>query len=539
MDTVAPPSPARYGRPRTIVCTDPATGDRLGEVPIVSAEALQERVARAREAQVSWGKTPFEQRRRVLRALLEVIVEQTDEICDLVVHDAGKTHENAILGEIWPVCEKLRWTIAHGERHLRPEAVSSGLLVHKRATIQFQPLGVIGVISPWNFPFQNILGPTIPALFAGNAVIVKASEWSSWSAAPIQQLFDRVLLSNGHAKDLVQVVTGDAETGAALVSSGVEKIVFTGSMANGRKVLEHSARTLTPVILELGGKDPMIVCDDADLDVAVHAALAGTFIASGQMCLAAERIYAFERIHDQFVELVVAATRRLRQGPPRQHGEIDVGAMTMPGQLDIVQKLVDDAVSKGARVEVGGHALGHEHGRYYAPTVLTNVNHSMAIMREETFGPVMAIVRVSSEQQAIELANDTEYGLGSTVFSRDRVRAERIAAQLVTGSTCINDFGLPYMVQALPFGGVRGSGFGRLNGREGLRAFTNEKAVLSDRFNHGPVTLYPVRRGDYERARAVIQLLYGTRLAQRLRGAYEFGRTVMERSVLGRYRRER
>ena len=507
----------------TIRCFDPATGESLGEAQVMSPEEVGQRIIRARRAQASWGQTSFAERRRVLKHLLDALLEQADELCDIIVRDAGKTRENAMLGEIWPICEKLRWTIRHGERHLRPERVSSGLLAHKRAVVEFHPLGVIANICPWNFPLQNILGPTIPALMAGNAVLVKVSEWTSWSATAFQAFLDRVFRDCGHSTDLVQIITGYGETGAALVSGGVDKVFFTGSVSNGRKVVSESAKSLTPVVLELGGKDPMIVCDDADLDQAAHAAVSGTCIASGQMCLATERIYVFDRVHDEFVDKVVKIVSRLRQGPPRGEAPVDVGAMTMPGQVDIVQRLVDDAVARGAKVLVGGRA--GEGRRYFAPTVLAGVDHSMAITREETFGPVISIIRVRDEAEAIERANDSRFGLSASVFSRDHRRAARIGRKLVAGSTCMNDFALGYMAQALPFGGTKDSGFGRLNGREGLRACTNIKSYVDDRLPiHRAHALFPVQPGAYAMTREAIRLVYGAGWGRRVEAALDLGR---------------
>ncbi|MSP63153.1 MAG: aldehyde dehydrogenase family protein [Myxococcales bacterium] len=517
METQIPrPVPTRIAASSPIPCHDPATGMSLGEVAVVSPEEVRARVRRAKRAQESWGKTPFAERRRVLGRLLEKLLDEADDLVEVICRDSGKTRENALLGEIWPLCEKLRHTIATGERDLAPERVSPGLLLHKVATIEYPPLGVIGVICPWNFPLQNILGPTIPALMAGCAVVVKVSEWTSWSAARFQKLVDDVLHETGHSTDLIQIVTGYAETGAALCNSGVDKIIFTGSMPNGRRVLKQCAETLTPAILELGGKDPMIVCDDADLPQAVHAALAGVFISSGQMCLAAERIYVFEAIHDRFVEEVLRAASSLRQGPPLAGAIVDLGAMTMPGQLDLVQRLVDDAVQKGARLLLGGRRGA---GQFYPPTILDGVDATMAIAREETFGPVMAIAIVRDEEEAIARANDSEFGLGGTVFTRDPARARRFCDRLVAGSTVVNDFGLAYMANALPFGGVRGSGFGRLNGREGIRACCNARSVMRDRFPlHQPVKLYPVGDHDYARTRGVLDLLYRRDLFGRVKG---------------------
>src|SRR6185503_13899886 len=302
----------------------------------------------------------------------------------------------------------------------------------------------------------------------------------------------------------------------------------TGSMENGRRVAAQCAKTLTPVILELGGKDPMIVCDDAALPQAVHAALAGVFISSGQMCLAAERILAFDRIHDQFVDEVVAIASTLRQGPPLSGELVDVGAMTMPHQVEIVEKLVKDALERGATVRLGGQRAGG--GQFFQPTILTGVTPEMAIAREETFGPVMCIFRVRDEEEALRVAGSTEFGLGSTVFTKSRARARRLADRLRAGSTVVNDFGLAYMANALPFGGVDGSGYGRLNGREGLRAMCNIKSVMTDRFPlHQPVKLFPVKPGDYAKNRRIIELLYRRDPIARLKSALDLLRAALRR----------
>ncbi len=515
----------------TIPCVNPATRERLGEVPVQTPADVRERVARARRAQQAWSKTSFEERRRVLAYLLDHVVEHSDELVEAVVRDSGKTRENAMLGEVWTVCEKLRHTMAHGEEALCTEVVPSGLFAHKRATVEYVPLGVIGVICPWNYPMQNILGPAIPALFAGNAVIVKVSEHVAWSSARFQRIFDEAFEKAGFSKDLVQVVNGYADTGAALVSSGVDKIIFTGSMANGRKVISESAKNLTPLILELGGKDAFIVCDDADLEQAAHGALAGTFIAAGQNCLAAERYFVFDKVYDAFLARVVDLTRELRQGPPLGSQQVDVGAMTTPQQIEIVEHLVNDAVAKGARALTGGKRVQTETGDFFAPTVLVDVKPGMLILEEETFGPVMVIMRVDGESEAIRRANETQYGLSATVMTKSQSRAARMAKEIVAGGTSINDFGLTYMAMDLPFGGVRGSGFGRLNGREGLRACCNAKSVLSDRLPLGaPAKLYPVGPFDYDIAKGVITTLYARSLTGKLRAATALARTAWKKT---------
>ncbi|MCA9619562.1 MAG: aldehyde dehydrogenase family protein [Myxococcales bacterium] len=513
----------------TIPCFDPATLEPLGEVPVCPADQVAERVEKARMAQARWAKTSFSERREVLGKILDHVLAHADELCRVVVKDAGKTRENALLGEIWPVCEKLRHTIATGEKHLASETVGSGLFMHKKATIDYVPRGVVGIITPWNYPLQNILGPTIPALMAGNGVVVKVSEWTAWSASRFQRIFDEALSAVGVPTDLVQVINGYAETGAALVSSGVDLVIFTGSMANGRRIVAQSAETLTPVILELGGKDAFIVCDDAHVEQAVHAALAGVYIAAGQNCLAAERFFVMDRVYDAFEKRVVEAVAALRQGPPLRDEVVDVGALVSPAQLEVVEGLVKDAVEKGARVLVGGKR-GDRDGQFFQPTVLAGVTPEMAIMQEETFGPIMVLSRVKDEAEAIARANETQFGLGATVMTKSRARARRIKDALVCGNVSINDFGFTYMAMDLPFGGVAGSGFGRLNGRDGLRACTTQKAVLSDRFPlHFPSKLYPVGPKDYDLARGVIRTLYGRGVKAKLSGIGDLASTLLRR----------
>ncbi len=514
----------------TIECQNPATLEKLGEVPSLSEADVAERLSRARQAQVAWGQTSFAERRRVLRMLLDYIIDHQAEICRLCSTDSGKTMADAAMGEIFPVCEKIRYLIDHGENDLRSDQRPSGLLMHKAARVEYLPLGVVGVICPWNFPFHNILCPTVPALFAGNAVIAKTSEWTSWSAADFQAIFDEVLTKAGYSPDLVQIITGGGETGRALVTCGVEKIFFTGSPENGRKVMAAASETLTPVVLELGGKDPMIICDDADLDQAVGAAMLGVFTACGQMCVAAERLYVFDGIYDRFVDEVVQRAKALRQGPPSQDrgGDFDVGALTMPRQLEIIERQIRDAVSKGARVLVGGGRNPHLAGQFFEPTVVVDCDHTMDLVQKETFGPVMTIIRVHGEEEAIRLANDSSYGLGSSVFTKNRRRAERIAKGISAGMTVINDYGIAYMVQSAPFGGVRISGFGRINGREGLRSCCHVKTVVTDKLPlHLPMSLYPIRPATFPMLDGAVRLFYGRGVAEKAKGAVQVARSLV------------
>jgi len=514
-----------------IRCHDPATRELLGVIPVDSPADVHRAIERAREAQVGWRETSFALRRRVLRRVAAAILAGIDDLVELIVRDSGKTRENALMGEIWTVLEKLRWTASHGEEHLRPEPVSSGLLVHKRARLEYHPLGVIGAIVPWNYPFQNIMNPLIPALMAGNGFVVKPSEWVAWSARRFVQLVRDALAAEGQSPELVQVVQGYGETGQALIAGGIDSLVFIGSVKNGQRVLEAAARTITPVVLELGGKDPFIVCDDADLEAAAHAAMSGCFISAGQNCVASERLLVFDAAYDRFEHIVGELVSRLRQGEPRGAEVVDVGAIVTPMQLEIVERLVTRAVEQGARVVTGGKRVLGERGDYFAPTVLADVTPTMDIMQEETFGPVMLLCRVRDEHHAVEVANGTGFGLSSSVFGRDRARARRIGDRLHAGMTAINDFGgMTYMAQDLTFGGIKQSGFGRINGREGLRACCNVKAVLDDRL---PVSfankLYPVAEGDFGRLKATMRLVYGHGVRERVQGVVELVRNLRGR----------
>ncbi len=520
-----------------IDCQNPATGAELGRVPVCGPAEVQLAVQRAHAAQQRWGQSSFRQRRAVLGHILDHILDHTDELVAAIVEDSGKTWENAILGEIMTVCNKIRWLMKNAEKHLRTEAVPSGILLHKRGRIEYRPLGVVACIVPWNYPFQNIFGSLLAPLMAGNAVIVKASEAVAWSTTRFQRILDQALQQEGFSADTVQIINGYGETGAALVRSNVQKILFIGSVPNGRRIISGSAEQLVPTVMELGGKDPLIVCDDASLEQAVHSAIGGCFINLGQNCVSSERILVQEGMYRDFVTAVQDLAASLRQGVPEKPGQVDVGAITSPLQIRVIDELVSDALAHGATALVGGQLPEQTHGNYYPPTILTDVTPDMRIAREEVFGPVMLIMRFKDDEEAIRIANGTAFGLHSSIFSRNRPRAEKIAAALQAGASCINDFGMCYLNQDLPFGGVKQSGFGRMNGRDGLRAYTNAKAVLSDRFWFQiPPKLYPVGPQDYARARSSIRLLFARRWRDRvgalfglirlsLRGAAKTGET--------------
>ena len=366
-----------------------------------------------------------------------------------------------------------------------------------------------------------MFNPLLANVFAGNALVVKVSEYASWSSLYYGRAIKACLKAVGAPEDLVQIVHGYGEAGNALVTGGTDKVVFVGSTGVGRMVMKAAADTLTPVVLELGGKDPFIVLADASLSQCVPMALRGAFQSCGQNCAGAERFYVHEKIHDKFVARVMKAANQLRQGWALAPG-VDCGAMCMPNQAAYVQSLVDDAVAKGAKVECGGAIDKDAPGQFYPPTVLTNVTHAMKIMKEEVFGPVLSIVKIRSDDEAVALANECDFGLGSNVFGSRR-RALKVGAQLNAGMTTINDFCATYMAQSLPFGGVKESGFDRFAGIEGLRGCCNVKSVVVDgipgiRTDIPPPLQYPVQHCAFPFCKALCHMFFGLNILENARG---------------------
>ena len=368
-----------------------------------------------------------------------------------------------------------------------------------------------------------MFNPLLANVFAGNALVVKVSEYASWSSLYYGRAIKACLAAVGAPEDLVQIVHGYGEAGNALVTGGTDKVVFVGSTGVGRMVMKAAADTLTPVVLELGGKDPFIVLEDASLSQCVPMALRGAFQSCGQNCAGAERFYVHEKIHDKFVARVMKAANQLRQGWALAPG-VDCGAMCMPNQAAYVQSLIDDAVAKGAKLECGGAIDEDAPGQFYPPTVLTNVNHSMKIMKEEVFGPVLSIVKIRSDEEAVALANECDFGLGSNVFGSRR-RALKVGSQLNAGMTTINDFCATYMAQSLPFGGVKESGFDRFAGIEGLRGCCNVKSVVVDgipgiRTDIPPPLQYPVQHCAFPFCKALCHMFFGLNILENARGLF-------------------
>ena len=450
--------------PREIASHDPSTGEEIGRTPLLGAVDVAAAVNRARAAQPAWEKLSYRERARFILRAREVVLDQLDEIAQLISRETGKPITEAIAMEIVPTLDLMYYFAQNAEKLLKRKRIGLGLynFMARSSYIVYKPLGVVGIISPWNFPWATPLDEVVMALMTGNSVVLKPSELTPFSALKIESIFKQAQLPEG----LLEVVTGDGSTGAALVDAGVDKIMFTGSVNTGKRVAEAAAKHLTPVVLELGGKDPMIVFSDANLENAARAAIWGAFCNSGQACASIERCYVHESIAEKFIELVVKETKLLKQDKASTDA-VDIGAMTNERQLEIVEEHVDDALARGAQVRTGGHRLETE-GWFHEPTVVTGVDHSMKLMRDETFGPLLPIMTFKTDEEAVSLANDSIYGLTASVFTADISRGKRIAEQVDAGTVMINEVVYTHALAQTPWGGVKQSGYGRTHGLPGL-----------------------------------------------------------------------
>jgi succinate-semialdehyde dehydrogenase/glutarate-semialdehyde dehydrogenase len=495
---------------RRLRLSNPATLAALGEIEVQTAADVAAAVERARKAQPAWAALSFDERGRFLERAVRVILDRQEEILDGIVAETGKPRVEALATELLTSCDALQYYAKRAGRILAERTLPLHLLKTKKLRVAYKPLGVVGIITPWNFPFVLSLNPSAQALMAGNAVVLKPSEVTPFSG----RLVEEVLHAAGLPEGVFQLVLGDGQTGAALVESGVDKISFTGSVRTGRKVAEACGRNLVPCTLELGGKDPMIVCADADLERAARGAVYGAFTNSGHVCTSTERVYVVEEVADEFTRRCVEETARLRQGA---QGEFDVGAIIWPPQLDVIEAHVRDAVAKGARVLAGGRRNPNEAGLFYEPTILVDVNHEMDVMRDETFGPVLPIMRVPDEGEALRLANDSRYGLNANVWTRDKRRGAELARQVESGCVVLNDCMVTYGVPESPFGGVKESGIGRVNGEMGLRGYCQTQSLVIDRFGAKSELLwYPYSRRKLEQIRRMMRVLWGTSLGRLL-----------------------
>jgi acyl-CoA reductase-like NAD-dependent aldehyde dehydrogenase len=484
---------------------NPATGGLIASIPVDPPAAVAEKVARVRANQPEWEAMGIEGRYHWLGKLRDWLLDNQERVLDTMQAETGKVRADAT-NEPGYVADLINFygaKAAHfiGEESVRPH---TPLLAAKKLRIQYRPHPVVGIISPWNFPLILSLGDAIPALQAGCAVVVKPSEFTPLGLTEVVQAWKQEI----GGPDVFDCVQGIGETGGALVDE-VDFIQFTGSDRTGRKVMARAAETLTPVSLELGGKDPMIVLADADIDRAANAAAWGGMMNSGQICMSVERIYVEEPAYDEFVGKLTAEVRKLRQGPDTAADPKDVGAMTSPNQTAIVEEHVSDALASGAKALTGGKRVDGP-GDYYEPTVLVDVDHSMKVMRDETFGPVVGVMKVEDAEEAIRMANDSPYGLSGAVFG-ERERAEQVARRVECGAINVNDVLINYFAMDVPMGGWKQSGIGFRHGEPGIKKYCRSESLVITRFGgKREPTWYPYTKGR-RRLLAPISRFFGAR----------------------------
>ena len=444
---------------------NPASGEVLGEFRAAQAGEVRAAVERARRAQRDWQAGTLRKRLAAIERFQQLLARKRSEVARTITLETGKPNVEALLTEILVVLDSTRFLVNECPAFLREEAVPHRSVATKFKTGRLlrQPHGVIGIISPWNYPFSIPAIQTLFALATGNGVVLKPSELTPLSALKLGEL----LRDAGVPEDLFQLAVGDGSTGEAVIDAPIQKLVFTGSVSTGRKIAERAALRLLPVVLELGGKDPMIVLDDADLEVAASAAVWGAFLNAGQACLSVERCYVARPIYQEFIRRASEKANRLRVGSGFDP-EVDVGPLIHPRQLRTLEEHIEDARARGAQIAAGGKRLPALGENFYAPTVLADATHEMRIMREETFGPALPIMAFDSHSEAIRLANDCEYGLAASLWTANRRRAEELACEIQAGSVMINDAVASFAIPEAPHGGVKSSGIGRTHGRAGL-----------------------------------------------------------------------
>jgi len=466
-----------------IESVDPATGEVIARFEALPPADVPRIVERARRAQADWAAQSIRARRALARRLRETTYARRQEIAEVVTRETGKPRIEALLADVLVSLDMAGYYAAQAAKLLRPERVPhhNPAVKAKSGWLHYEPYGVIGVISPWNYPLAVPLGQIIPAVVAGNAVVLKPSELTPWCGALIEELFARA----GFPAGLVQVIQGGGELGAALIEAAPDKVIFTGSVATGKRVAEACARRLIPCVLELGGKDAMVVLADADLEVASSAAVWGSFTNCGQACLSVERIYVERAIAEQFSDRCVAKTQLLKLGPGHDP-HTEVGPMIRAAQVERVEVQLREAVAGGARILTGGRRRPDLGPYFFEPTVVAGVDHSMPLMQEETFGPVLALCSVASAEEAVALANDSPFGLAASIWTRDTRRGRQLASQLKAGAVMVNDVASYFGICEAPHGGRGASGWGRTHSRFGLLELVQVKYLDVDRIPRWP-----------------------------------------------------
>lgn len=492
--TSATPSPAPYAVPPGLVarlarravvpgrpeerytCVTPMTGGALGELPLSSVDSVDHAYRTARDAQPRWAATPVKQRAQVLRRLHDLVLDHQDELLDLIQLESGKARKHAF-DEIMDTAGVCRHYAARAEKYLAPKKHLGALPVLTQAVELRHPKGVVGIVAPWNYPLSMSITDLLPALLAGNAVVLRPDVKASLTALRCVELIDQAGLPEG----LLQVVLGDGPTIGSAVLERADYVMFTGSTATGRVVARNAGERLVGASLELGGKNAMYVAADADLPKAAECAVRAVFSSAGQLCISVERLVLHQEIADDFLALFVQRVKDMKVGPDLKWG-YQMGSLISPEQLERVQSHVDDAVSQGATVLTGGKACPDLGPYFFEPTVLEGVTASMKCRDEETFGPLVSVYRVASDDEAVALANDTQYGLNAAVWTRDTARGRKIAARIKAGTVNVNEgYVSAYGSNAAPMGGMGASGIGRRHGAEGILKYTEAQTVAVQR----------------------------------------------------------
>jgi acyl-CoA reductase-like NAD-dependent aldehyde dehydrogenase len=487
---------------------NPATGELIGTVPTVTPEQVQSVVDEVASVQPFWAQLPLSDRARYMRRTAQVIIDSLDEITALLSREQGKPRNESYVMELIPTIDTLHWIADHGQDILADERIRDVPVFakQKRHFFSYEPLGVVGVIAPWNYPWSIPFGEVAIALMCGNGVVLKPASLTPLIGDRIMHVFERAGLPEG----IVRTVHGGGKVGNALVESTASKIFFTGSVEVGRRVGVACAERLKGSVLELGGKDSQLVLEDANMPNAIAGCLWGGFANAGQTCSGIERVYVVREVADRFVAGVVEGARALKVGDPMEW-DTEIGPMVSEEQYDIVRELVDDAVANGATMHCGGvvDVPGYENGKFFGPTILTDVRPDMRIMREEIFGPVVPIVTVDSEDEAVALANDSEFGLGTSVWTLDRDKGQRIARRIETGMVWLNDHMYSHGVCACAWGGVKDSGIGRAHSKFGFYECVNIKQVAWEPSRLRNFWWHPYDQSMGRGLHAAAQILYG------------------------------
>ncbi|MGI8726341.1 MAG: aldehyde dehydrogenase family protein [Solirubrobacterales bacterium] len=518
----------------TLESHNPTTGELLGSVESVEPGTVQGIVDDVAAVQPFWGELALADRARYLAKVADVLQSEANEVADLICAEQGKALTEAWTMEVIPTIDALGWIADRGPEILADRAVKLGpLYLAKKAHHSFAPIGVVGVIAPWNYPWSIPFGEVAIALMCGNGVVLKPSTPTALIGERIGEVFARAGIPEG----LVRIAHGGGDIGAALVESSARKIFFTGSVETGRKVGQQCASQLKGSVLELGGKDPAIICADCDMDQAVAGAVWGGFANAGQTCAGIERLYVVSEVHEEFQRRLVESARELRVGDPASW-EIEMGPMVTAAQHELVRELVDDAVENGAELLCGGPIeVDQLPGKFFAPTVLAAVTPRMRIMREEIFGPVLPVIEVESEDEAIELANDSDFGLGASVWTSDRRKGERMAKRLEAGMVWINDHAYSHAAAATAWGGIKDSGIGRTHSEFGFYECSEVKLVAIESGHIHNYWWPPYSETLGEAIRSTTDLLYGSG-AERL-GALREGGSALLKTGLSTLRRSR